>query len=258
MVYKLVDSHAHLDELDDLEAAIERAKRNGVTLIIAVGSDYESNSQTLDIAQRHQPYIYPALGFHPWSLETAVVDHNLKFIEENIENIVAIGEIGLDYHKELIKRAGKDLQKQVLNRLLEIARSHSKPVIIHSRYAWRDSFTLVKEARIERAVFHWYSGPANVLREILNQGYFVSATLAADYHEEHRRAIKEAPLESLLLETDSPVVYSQGTEFEHKAEPSDVVRVLHAVARLKGIEPSIVASETAANAVRFFGIPIPR
>ncbi len=92
----------------------------------------------------------------------------------------------------------------MLKELLKIAKIHKKPVIIHSRYAWRDALSSVEEAEIEKAVFHWYTGTSSVLKEIVSQGYFISATPAVEYHEEHRRAVKEIPLERLLLETDSP------------------------------------------------------
>ena len=256
VVYKLIDSHTHLEEIEDLALALQRARDSGVVAIIAVGSDYESNNQVLDIAGKYRSYVYPALGLHPWNLEpdTSFLNHNLQFIEDNIKNMVAIGEIGIDYHKELVKKCGKDWQKGVLKSLLELAGRYNKPVIIHSRYAWRDGFTLVKEAQVKKAIFHWYTGPVNVLKEILSQGYFISATLAVSYHEEHRRAIKEASLESLLLETDCPVVYRGGTDFEHKSEPADVLKVLEAVAKLKDVEPSLLASKTTENALKFFGI----
>ncbi|MFC2009375.1 TatD family hydrolase [Chloroflexota bacterium] len=248
-IYQLTDSHAHLEELEDLDLAIERAKRNGVIAIVAVGSDYESNNQVLEIAERYRSFVYPALGFHPGSLEVSCIDRNIQLIEANINNIVAIGEVGLDYKKELIKRSGKDLQKDVLKRILTLAKKYNKPVIIHSRYAWRDSFTLANESQVDRAIFHWYTGPINVLKDILSRGYFLSATLATEYHEEHRRAIKEVNLENLLLETDSPVSYRG-----HQAEPADVIRVLHSVAELKGLPLDIIADKTTENAMRFYGI----
>jgi len=254
-VHNLIDTHAHLDELEDLPQAIERAKERGVLAIIAVGSDYQSNIKTLEIVEKYKPYVYPALGLHPWNLSWDLnIDRNLQFIEDNIKNIVAVGEVGLDYHKELVRKVDKLRQKACLEAILQLAKSCQKPVIIHSRYAWRDSFTLVREAGIEKAVFHWYTGPLNVLRDILGQGYFISATLAAEYHEEHRRAVKATPLESLLLETDAPVVYREGTQLGHKAEPANVVRTLDAVARLKSIEIDVVADKTTKNALRFFGM----
>lgn len=251
-IYRLIDSHAHLEEMEDLDSAIERAKESGVIAIVAVGSDYQSNNQVLEIAEKYRNFVYPATGFHPGSLGKAIssLERHLQFIEENMENVVALGEVGLDYHKELIKLSGKDLQKKVFRSILALAKRYNKPVIVHSRYAWRDSFILVEEAEIEKATFHWYTGPLNVLKDILSQGYFVSATLAAEYHEEHRRAIKEAKLENLLLETDSPVKYRG-----HQAEPADIVRVLTSVAELKALSPDIVADRTTENAMRLYGIP---
>ncbi len=249
---RLVDSHAHLEELEDLGSAIERAKQSGVVAIVAVGSDYESNHQVLEIAGKYQGFVHPALGLHPGRLNNEVLsslESHLQFIEDNLSVAVAVGEVGLDYHKRVVSTAGKDLQQKVLGTILALAKRHGKPAIIHSRYAWRDSFELTKKASLEKAIFHWYTGPTNVLREILEQGYFVSATLAVEYHAEHRRAVKEAPLEHLLLETDCPVVY-QG----HRAEPADVSRSLQATAEMKGLSPDFVAEKTTENALRLFRI----
>ena len=115
----------------------------------------------------------------------------------------------------------------------------------------------MQEAQVKRAVFHWYTGPINVLRDFVSQGHLASATLAAEYHEEHRRAIKETPFGNLMLETDSPVVYRASTGDGHKSEPADIVRVLQAVAKLKGVEPVAVAQRTTANARKFFGLSYP-
>ena len=249
-MYPIVDTHAHLGEMEEIEGVIERARGAGVVAIVAVGSDPQSNERVLEIAAKYSGFVYPALGLHPWSLGTANFEpeESLRFIEDNIENIVAIGEIGLDYHKELIKRASKDRQKWALEGVLGLARRYDKPAIIHSRYAWRDTFELASRCGVKEGIFHWYTGPLNVLRNILEQGYLASATPAVEYHEEHRTAIKEVPLESLLLETDSPVVYRGGG----RAEPRDVLKVLHSVAKLRDVEPGKIADKTTENAMRIF------
>jgi TatD DNase family protein len=250
-MYHLVDSHAHLEELDDLDSAIDRAKQNGIVAIVAVGSDYQSNNRVLEIAAKHPGFVYPALGMHPGMLHQAAssLEQELQFIEDHLSQAVGIGEVGLDYHKRVLSGTSKDRQHGVFGMVLSLGRKHCKPVIIHSRYAWRDSFALTKGAGVELAVFHWYTGPSNVLKDILDAGYFVSATVAAEYHAEHRRAVKEAPLEKLLLETDCPVVY-QG----HRSEPADVTHSLRAAADLKGLSPDIVAEKTTQNARLLFGI----
>jgi TatD DNase family protein len=256
-VYKLIDTHAHLDELKNLDLMLEDAKKAGVIAIVAVGSNHQSNIKTLEISQKHRRFVYPALGLHPWelgNLGTSEIDDNLRFIEQNIASAVAVGEIGLDYDKRVLKAASKELQKEVLGRLLNIARQYAKPAVIHSRYAWKDALQLIQDVGMDKAVFHWFTGFSSVLRGIIDGGYFVSATPATEYHEEHRRAVKEAPLQRLLLETDCPVTY--GREARYESQPADVLRGLEAVSQLKGIAKATIAEQTTRNAVNFFSLDI--
>jgi TatD DNase family protein len=255
---KLIDTHAHLDEVNGLDKAIEEAKSAGLIAIIAVGQDYESNIKILEMSEKYKDFVYAGLGLHPWSLGTAAASKtglNLRLIEENIAKAVAVGEIGLDYDKRIVASADKEHQKEYFKVVLEIARKYNKAVSVHARYSWKDSFDLVKESGVKRAVFHWYTGFSSVLREIINKGYFISATPAGEYHDEHRRAIKETPLENLLLETDCPVTY--GRETKYQAYPADIVRSLYAVAQIKVVSEDIVAAQTTENALRFFGLSSP-
>lgn len=256
-MYKLIDTHAHLDEVKNLDLILVEAKKAGIIAIVAVGSDYQSNIKTLELSQKHRRFIYPALGLHPWevaNLGTFEIDDSLRFIEQNIASAVAVGEIGLDYDKRVLKAASRELQKEVLGRLLRIARKYAKPAIIHSRYAWKDALQMVQDTGVDKAVFHWFTGFSSVLKDIVGGGYFVSATPAAEYHEEHRRAIREAPLPRLLLETDCPVTY--GREVRYESQPADVLRSLQAVSQLKGIDKSTIAEQTTRNAIDFFSLDI--
>jgi TatD DNase family protein len=249
--YSLVDSHAHLEEMEDLGAAIERARECGVVAILAVGSDYASNQKVLEIAAKYRGFVYAGLGLHPGTLDRdqQSLEKQIQFIEDNLDSAVAVGEIGLDYQKRALASNGKDYQHRAFRDVLAIAARCGKPAVIHSRYAWKDCFNLTRESKVPQAVFHWYTGPTNVLKDILDEGYHVSATLAAEYHAEHRRAVKDAPLERLLLETDCPVVY-QG----HRSEPADVVRSLSAAAELKSLREELVAEKTTENALRLYNI----
>lgn len=253
-MYRLIDTHAHLDEIEALEESLAAAKVAGVTAIIAVGTDAGSNEKVLRIAGEHEGFVYPALGLHPSHIRREAVERTLEFIEANISRAVAVGEIGLDYHKRVRELADKDLQQQVLRELLKIAARHNKPALIHSRYAWRDAFDLVDAARLEKAVFHWYTGTSSVLRDIVARGYYLSVTPAVEYHDEHRRVVKEAPLPGLLLETDAPVVYGRGREWEYEAGPADVLRSLEGAAGIKGLSPGRLAELTTDNALRLFGL----
>lgn len=250
----MIDTHAHLEEIENLEQAVTKAKSANIIAIIGVGSDYQSNKKVLHFAQVYKDFVYPAIGLHPQNLKGSEIDRNLEFIEAHIGQAVALGEVGLDYHKRVRAVAEKDSQRYVLRELLKIAQKHKKPAIIHSRYAWRDAFGLAEEAGLKKVVFHWYTGTLSVLRDIVSRGYFISATPAVEYHEEHRRAVKEIPLERLLLETDSPVIYRRGSESEYEARPADILKTLRAVAGLKGMSEVQIAEITSDNAVKFFGL----
>jgi TatD DNase family protein len=251
----LIDTHAHLDEIENIGQAIARARAAGLVAIIAVGADMASNAKTLEIAGDYPGFVFPALGYHPESVSEKEIEANLEFIRGHIKEAVAVGEIGLDYSRWVRANADQDLQKRVLKDVLKITRAHDKPALVHSRYAWQDALEVVIESGIEKAVFHWYTGTSSVLRRIIAHGYYISATPAVAYHEEHRRAVREAPLDILLLETDSPVVYARGREGEFRASPADTARSLIGAAALKGIAEGEMAEITTENARRLFRLP---
>lgn len=251
---ELVDTHAHLEDLGNLDEALTRAEEAGVIAIVTMGSDRESNLWALKESATHQKAklkIYPAIGLHPSSLDPSKIEGNIHFIEENVQEAVAMGEIGLDYWYRDVRKSTekKQQQRELFRRLLEIAKKNGKPVSIHSRGAWADCVEMTIETGIEKAVFHWFTGPLDVLERLLDEGYHVSATPAAAYSKEHRGAIKTTPLENLLLETDSPVAYRG-----EPAEPAHVLKTLSAVAELKGVRAETIAKETTDNARRLFRI----
>jgi TatD DNase family protein len=207
--------------------------------------DVESNGKVLRIAEENRRYVYPALGYHPWEIREEGVHDNLYFIRDHVHESVALGEIGLDYKVKV----RKELQWKVFGQLLEMANEYDKPVIIHCRFSHQRALEMAAERKVKRAVFHWYTGSLLILERILSAGYFISATPALRYSPPHQDAIKRAPLESILLETDTPVIY-QGME----SRPKDVKVTMEEVARLKALDPSAVAKQTTDNASRFFQI----
>ncbi len=242
----LIDGHAHLDLLDDLSRSLEEAKEAGVGGIVAVGMGIESNRKILDIAGANKGYVYPALGYHPWEMKEEEIEKTLTFVRDHVRECVALGEIGLDYKIKM----KKEPQWRAFGGLLRIARESDKPVIVHCRFSHRRALEMVKGNDLKRAVFHWYSGPLDLLDEILAAGCFISATPALAYSPPHQEAVKRAPIERILLETDTPVSY-QGRE----ARPKDVQITKEEVARLKGLDPWVVSKQTTANASTFFQIP---
>jgi TatD DNase family protein len=241
----MIDGHAHLNEIEAVEGALTRAREAGITGIVAVGMDTVSNQATLELHRWFPHFVYPAMGYHPWSITLEGIEDNLAFIREHLPACVALGEVGLDYQAKVKKK----LQQEVLAVLLELAARENKPVILHTRFSQQRTLRMVKEAGIDRAVFHWYSGPLDVLDEILAEGYFISATPALAYSPPHQAAIQAAPLSRILIETDSPVVY-QG----EKSEPAHLLVTARELSRLKGIELSQVIEATTANIRDFYNI----
>jgi len=251
---QLIDTHAHLEDVENLKEAITRAEEAGIVAIITMGSSYRANLWILRESWRYEGEglrIYPALGVHPWNVDDSDLDKALKLVRENVDKAYAIGEIGLDYWYRGVRKnpEKREFQRRIFVSLLELAEEHGKPVSIHSRGAWRDCVDLVIESGIERAVFHWFSGPQDSLEDLLRHGYYVSATPAVAYSREHRRVIMNTPLDKLLLETDSPVKYRGVT-----SEPAHLLRTLSEVASLKGIRENVIAEMTTENARRLFGI----
>lgn len=241
----MIDSHAHLNEIEAVDAALARAQAAGITGIVAVGMDLASNRATLELHRRFPRLVHPAVGYHPWSIIPEGLEENLAFIGKHLAGCVALGEVGLDYKA----KAKKKLQQQVFSAVLELAAREGKPVIIHTRFSQVRAHRMVKEAGIIKAVFHWYSGPLEVLEEILADGYFISATPALAYSPPHQAAVQAAPLGQILIETDAPVAYQ-----DRESEPADLRTTARELSRVKGVELARVVETTTVNARKFYAI----
>ena len=253
-MFELIDSHAHIDEIEDTGSVIKDAKKNNIAAIIAVGTSFISNQKIMCLSEEYRNYVYPALGLFPWNIADEDFRDNMQFIRDNIKQAVGMGEIGLDYSKGVKERASKETQKSIFRELLKVAKDNNKPALIHSRYSWHDCLNICRELQIDKAVFHWYTGPLDILNQIIKSGYYISASPAAEYHEDHRKAVMAAPSDRLLLETDTPVTYCRGTELEYEARPSDVLRTLNAVAKLKNEDKAVIANVILKNTREFFNL----
>lgn len=252
---ELVDTHAHLDEYDDIDSVIRQAKAAGVAAVIGVSMDVTSSQKILSIAARYPDFVFPAIGWYPSSITARDAENTLAWLDANLHKAVAIGEIGLDYLGRIKEKVPKDLQKEVMRELLRLAHKHDKPALLHTRYAWQDALKAAEQAELSKVVFHSFTGPSSVLRGILARGWYVSVTPAAAYNLEMQRVVRETPLEHLLLETDCPIVFTpERNGSEPPATPADVRKSLEAAARLKGISEEELAWITTKNARMILGL----
>ncbi len=262
----IIDTHAHLDQLEDLDGALENASLSGVTGIMAVSMDLPSCRRNLEIRRSRSsslnsggqhPFIYLGMGMHPSEADRDESEGCLSLIRSQRSELTAIGEIGLDFWYKDVRRneEKKQDQRQVFRLFLEVSVELDLPAVIHSRGAWRECFETAKDIGVRKAVFHWYSGPLDVLRDILAQGYYVSATPSLAYSLHLREAINHTPIERTLIETDSPVHYKDPQTGEgFQAQPGDILRALKIYAQFKGLEERDALEQLNRNAREFFRI----
>jgi TatD DNase family protein len=241
----LIDGHVHLSDIKHPERAVENALKAGVRRMIAVAMDMDSCRKTLELADKFQDNVLPAISYHPWSIKVEDVEDTFFFITQNSRRCVALGEVGLDYKVKVKKK----LQKAVFSKLLNLAVEINKPVIIHSRFSYQRTYEMALEAGVEKAVFHWYSGPVDMLDKIIEKGFFVSCTPALAYSPHHQAAMARAPVERILIETDAPVQYGV-----RLSEPADLHETLFHLSRIKTIPEDELAGIVTKNAEQFFGL----
>ncbi len=255
MIY---DTHAHLDHLPDLDLALEEAHKAGVLGIVAVSMDFPSCQKNLEIKRKtSRPKVYLAMGMHPSEADLEEIPLCTQLIEENVHELTAIGEIGLDFWYKWVKKDSqkKEEQIQVFHHFLTLAKKLNLPVIVHSRGAWKECLDMVKEAGLAKALFHWYSGPVDILEQIMSAGFYVSTSPSLAYSPQSREAISQALIERLLIETDCPVHYrEENSEETFQAAPKDVFRTLKAYCQLKNMEEKNALEIFNRNAKSFFGI----
>ena len=251
----LTDSHAHLNfsQFDaDRDAVIRRARDAGLTAIINVGTDLASSKASIALAQQHD-FIYAAVGIHP---------HDAKRVNERVldqlrvltrhPQVVAIGEIGLDYYRD---RSPRPAQRRAFADQLALAAELELPVIIHSREAHDDVMEQLCGWK-GRGVLHSYSAGPEHLDEVLELGFYVSISGPVTFPraDRLREAAALVPLERLLVETDSPFL-TPVPRRGRRNEPALVRHVVDAVASARGAPAETVAQATADNLTHLFDIP---
>lgn len=244
------DSHSHVykEYYDNIDLVVDEAKQNGITRIITCGCSSEENSEIIDVTNNY-PTIFGALGIHPENV-SSYKNNDIDFIKKNIINkkVVAIGEIGLDYH---YSKEEKEEQIKLLETQLSLAEEYDIPVIIHSRDATLDTLTTLKKYKC-RGVIHSYSGSLETAREYIKMGYLLGVNGVITFKNANiKDVIKELPLTSIILETDSP--YLTPVPFRgEKNSPKNVLYVAKFVADLKNISLEELSKITNQNIERVF------
>lgn len=245
------DTHCHLfkEYYEDLEEVIKISKENNVGRMIVAGCDTKSNLEVLNLIQRKE--IFGALGIHPESVDN-YTKKDIDFIEENLMHakIVAIGEIGLDYH---YTKENKDNQIKLFESQLALAEKYHLPVVIHSREATEDTINCLKKYNVQ-GVIHSFSGSLETAKIYIKMGFLLGVNGVITFKNCNlKEVIKEIPTEYILLETDSP--YLTPVPFRgQKNDPSKIMDIAKYICDLYGISVEDLAKITNLNIARVFDI----
>lgn len=253
----MIDTHCHIDfeEYDsDRDEVIKRAKEK-LDAVIVSGIGYKSNQGVLELCSQNKDFIFPSFGYHPVSSQNCSEEElksAQKHLIENLDNIVAIGEVGMDFFY-VKDKALRERQKEIFLSFIEIANDYKVPLLMHVRDCEKKALNMVLEYDdIPYVVFHCYSGSLKTAKRIMDKdNYFMSFSTMLCYSKAHQDLIQKISLDHVLTETDSP--YLAMTK-EERNEPVNVVNAVKKIAELQDMDIENVDRITTDNARQVFKI----
>ena len=249
----LFDTHAHMNDPafdQDREQVLLGLKDKGVELVMNIGCSLKSSRDCIAMAEKY-PFVYATVGSHPDSADEVNEDVIGQYRQmAQHERVLAIGEIGLDYHYEDIPR---EIQKKAFRMQMELAKELNMPVVIHEREAHDDGMRIVKEFKGVTGVFHCYSGSAEMARQLVDMGWYIGFTGVLTF-KNARKAVETAqriPLERIVLETDCPFMAPEPFRGK-RCDPGYLYRMAERLAEIRGISVEEVHAVTMENAKRLY------
>ena len=253
----LFDTHAHLDDTSfdaDRRELLESLPGQGLSLVMNPGCSFASSENAIALAESHD-YIYAAVGSHPDvadEVDDALIAQYRQFCKQH-PKVLAIGEIGLDYHYEDIPR---DIQKRAFRLQMELAHDLDLPVIVHEREAHEDGMKIVDEFPTVQGVFHCYSGSLEMAKELVKRGWYIGFTGVLTF-KNARKALEVAagiPRDRIVIETDCP--YMAPVPFRGKRnDPGKVFYMAGKLSEIWGVSTGEAARITLENGKRLYRIP---
>lgn len=253
----LFDTHVHLNAEqfnEDLEEVISRAKEAGVGKMVVVGFDRPTIERAMELVE-HYDFLYASIGWHPVDA-IDMTDEDLVWIEElsSHPKVVALGEMGLDYHWD---KSPKEIQKEVFRKQVQLAKKVKLPIVIHNRDATQDIVDILREEGAEEVggIMHCFSGSPEIAQECVEMNFYISLGGPVTFKnaKKPKEVAKEIPLERLLIETDCPYLAPHPNRGKRN-EPAYVKLVAEQIAELKGISLEEIEAVTTANANKLFNI----
>jgi len=245
----MIDVHCHLEQKEydkDREEVIARCKKE-LKAVITCCAHPDDFDITMDMVRKHRGFVYASVGIHPEyikDLDQEQIERFIGIIEQSKDDIVAIGEIGLDYYW-IKEDYWREKQKELFSRLIELAKKLKMPVVIHARDAFQDAIEILEQHDAKHVCMHMF-GANHLVKRIIDNGWYVSLNLILRRSKKHKKVARDMPLERLLLETDSPWLGNG------RNEPLSIKEVASLIAGIKKIEFTDVWKQCGKNAIELF------
>lgn len=239
---KIIDTHCHIYAFDENYIKHLREK----FIVVGVSDDIDSIFKVIEISKRYN-FIIPSVGYHPWKIKRglSVEEKSLLYDVVNKNDVKVLGEIGLD--KKFVKETF-DKQVEVFMFFLNLAKEFDLSVNIHAPDAWRDVLDLIIKHDIDRAYIHWYTGPLELIDDIIEHGYFIGINPAYKLQKKHKSVLEYAPLKNILIESDGPYNY-RGMFLEPKILES----VVEEISNIKKVSKDNLLNILERNFEKFIG-----
>lgn len=249
--YCIIDTHAHLcDSSFDLDRAevLSKAEQAGVCAVITVAEDLSDARQNLELVSEY-PQLKAAAGLYPTCTVLDAADAMIALIRRERERLVAIGEVGLDYWA-VKDESEKELQREIFKRFIDLSLELNLPLNVHSRSAGRHVIAMLLEHGARRVHLHAFDAKASAALPAVEANYYFSIPPSIIHSRQKQKLVKQLPLSSLLIETDSPVL---GPVPGERNEPANAAVVIDAIAELKKVDKQEVLETAFQNTCQLYG-----
>lgn len=248
----IIDTHCHIysSEMENADEIIKEAAKNDIHLILN-GTDPQSNEEVLELSKRYEN-VHAALGYF-YSFAEEITDEDISLLDNQLENneVIAVGEIGIDYYH---RKDNEDKQKELFEKMLDLAEKHDLPVIVHSRKAMQDTYDILKKHDVIGSM-HCYQGSAEMAQEFVKLGFYmgVGGPITHNNNKKIRKTVKKIDINHILVETDSPYLTPEEKRGE-KNTPLNLKYIIRKLAEELDMTESQVMEITAENAKKLFKI----
>lgn len=253
----MIDSHCHLETMENVKDVVEQSKKAGLRALISVATHPSDFNIGLRLSSEYKDFVFLGAGIHPEFIKEFnedSINSAFQWLSNNANSLVGIGEQGLDYF--WVREAKlREKQKNLFSKTIELTKELDKVKIVHTREAYNDVIEILEKQHAERVQLHMW-GEHSLVNKIIDNGWYISVGPIVARSKNHRKVVRDMPIEQLLLETDSPWFGGKDTNGKSlQGRPANIIIPSEEIAKIKEMEVEEVMKICQKNAIRLFRLP---